>query len=65
MTRHLLLRPPSSIQVLLDYDHSVDYSLLGYSKNFTGRRSLPSLIHAAEVVRVLGCAVSIPLQTLI
>jgi hypothetical protein len=55
-----LIRPDS-----LHYDHSTDYSLLGYSKIFTSRRSLPSLLHAAEVVRVFGCAVSIPLQTLV
>jgi hypothetical protein len=49
----------------LDYDHSTDYSLSGYSKNFTSRRSPPSLLHATEVVRVFGCAVSILLQTLV
>jgi hypothetical protein len=48
----------------LDYDHIIDYSLSGYSKIFTSRRSLPSLLHVAEVVRVFGCVVSIPLQTL-
>jgi hypothetical protein len=57
--------PPPSIQIPLDYDHNIDYSFSGYSKTFTSRRSLPSLIHAAEVVRVFGYAVSIPLQTLV
>jgi hypothetical protein len=44
----------------LDYDHIIDYNLSGYSKIFTIWRSLPSLLHAAEVVRVFRCAVFTP-----
>lgn len=40
----------------LDYDHLIDYSLSGYSKIFTSRRFLPSLLQAAEVVGVFGDA---------
>jgi len=39
LTEAPLIRPDS-----LDCDHSTDYSLSGYSINFTSRRSLPSFM---------------------
>ena len=52
-----LFRPDS-----LDCDHSTDYSLSGYSKNFTSRRSLPSCRRCASGFRMRRFH---PLQTLV